>query len=59
MVGTCMNDEICLLMLWVDVCISQQSNLTNEKNLQYHNDSTTKLARTGSAEGTESGVLNR
>ena len=34
--------------------------ITDEKNLQLlHFDSTTKLARTGSAWGTESGVLNR
>ena len=33
--------------------------ITEEENLQYHNESTTKLARTGPAWGTESGVLNR
>ena len=33
--------------------------ITEDRNLQYHNDSTTKLARTGSAQGTELGALNR
>ena len=33
--------------------------IADEKNLQLHFDSTTKLARTGSAWGTESEVLNR
>ena len=33
--------------------------IADKKNLQLHFDSTTKLARTGSAWGTESGALNR
>ena len=56
-----MNDEISLLMLWMDLCMSQQSkfDIADKKNLQQLSDSTTKLARTDSAWGTESGVLNR
>ena len=54
-------NEISLLMLWMDENMSQQSNkkLLRKQNLQYRNESTTELARTGSAWGTESGVLNR
>ena len=33
--------------------------IADKKNLQYLTDSTTKLARTGSTLGIESGVLNR
>ena len=48
-------------MLWMDENTSQQSNKKSlmKENLQYHNESTTKLARTGSAWGTEAGVLKR
>ena len=42
---------------------SQDNNQTQKllltENLQLLNESTTKLARTGSAWGTESGALNR
>ena len=50
-----------LLMLWMDENVSQQSNeksLTKE-NLQLLFDSTTKLARTASTQGIETGALNR
>ena len=33
--------------------------ITEKKNLQLLNDSTTKLARTGSTPGIESGALNK
>ena len=48
-------------MLQMDENASQQSNenLLTKENLQYHNESTTKLARTDSAQGTEAGALNR
>ena len=32
--------------------------ITDEENLQYHDNSTTELVRTGSAWGTESGAFN-
>ena len=42
------------------ICVSTiKLKITGRKNLQYHNELTTKLARTGSARGTESGALNR
>ena len=48
-------------MLWMDIHIGQQSNLKSltRKTYQELSHSTTKLARTGSAWGTESGALNR
>ena len=52
-----MNEQISLFLLWMDTLMKQQSNST--ENLQLLFDSTTKMARTGSAQGTESGVLNR
>ena len=48
-------------MLWMDENESQQSNkklLTNE-NLKLLGETTTKLARTASTWGIETGVLNR
>ena len=45
-----------LLVNGLDGCISESTiklKITDEKNLQDHNESTTKLARTGSAQGTE------
>ena len=47
--------------LWMDTLVRQQSNLKLllTENLLMLYDSTTKLAGTGSAWGTESGVLNR
>ena len=48
-------------MLWMDENMSQQSNeksLTKE-NLQLLYEITTKLARTASTQGIETGVLNR
>ena len=50
-----------LLRLWMDENTSQQSNeksLTKE-NLQYHRESTTKLARTVPTQGIETQALNR
>ena len=50
-----------LLRLWMDENASQQSNkklLTKEK-LQYHRESTTKLARSVPTWGIETGALNR
>ena len=47
-------------MLWMDVYVRQQSNLKSLTRKTYNNSMiTTKLARTGSEQGTESGVLNR
>ena len=46
----------------LDGCISESTiklKITDKKNLQYLNDSTTKLARIGSGWRSESGVLNR
>ena len=56
-----MNKQISLFSLWMDAIMRQQSNLKLllTENLQLLNESTTKLARTGSAWGTESGALNR
>ena len=50
-----------LLMLWMDENMSQQSNEKSmmKENLQYHSESTTKLARTVPTWGIEIGVLNR
>ena len=56
-----MNDQISLLLLWMYKVKRQQSNLKLLliENLQNIFDATTKQARTGSAQGTESGALNR
>ena len=50
-----------LLMLWMDENASQQSNkkLLTKENLQLLGETTTKLARTASTWGIETGVLNR
>ena len=50
-----------LLRLWMDENVSQQSNEKSLKkeNLQYHIESTTKLARTVPTQGIETGVLSR
>ena len=50
-----------LLRLWMDENASQQSNEKSlmKENLQYHRESTTKLARTVPTQGIETGVLNR
>ena len=48
-------------MLWMEESVSQQSNeksLTKE-NLLLHGETTTKLARTPSTWGIETGALNR
>ena len=51
----------CLLMLWMDENVSQQSNekLLTKENLQLLADVTTKQARTVSTWGIETGALNR
>ena len=56
-----MNDEISLLMLWMDLHMSQQSNSKLLTRKTYNNSmiQQPKRARTGSAWGTESGALNR
>ena len=56
-----MNKQISLFSLWMDAIMRHQSDskLLLTENLQLLNESTTKLARTGSAWGTESGALNR
>ena len=56
-----MNDQISLLLLWMDKLTRQQSNLKllPTENLLNLFDVTTKQARTGSTWGTESGALNR
>ena len=56
-----MNDQISLLLLWMYQLMRQQSNLKllPTENLQNIFASTTKQAKTGSAQGTESGVLSR
>ena len=48
-------------MLWMDENASQQSNEKSltEENLQLLGEITTKLARTASTRGIETGVLNR
>ena len=50
-----------LLMLWMDVNASQQSNekLLMKEDLQLLGETTTKLARTASTWGIEAGALNR
>ena len=50
-----------LLRLWMDENASQQSNEKSlmKENLQYHRESTTKLARTVPTWGIGTGVLNR
>ena len=50
-----------LLMLWMDENASQQSNekLLMKENLQLLGEITTKLARTASTWGIETGALNR
>ena len=50
-----------LLKLWMDENVSQQTNKNPlmKENLQYHRESTTKLARTAPTWGIETGVLNR
>ena len=50
-----------LLKLWMDENASQQSNekLPMKENLKLLVDSTTKLARTASRWGIETGALNR
>ena len=59
--NTTMNDSISLLLLWMHTLTRQQSNLNccQQKNVQNAFDSTTKLARTDTAWGTGSEVLNR
>ena len=50
-----------LLMLWMDENMSQQSNekLLTKENLQLLGETTTKLARTASTWGIETGALSR
>ena len=50
-----------LLMLWMDENVSQQSNKKSlmKENLQLLGETTTKLARTASRWGIETGALNR
>ena len=50
-----------LLMLWMDENASQQSNEKSlmKENLQLLAETTTKLARTVSTQGIETGALNR
>ena len=50
-----------LLMLWMDENVSQQSNKKSlmKENLQLLGETTTKLARTASTWGIETGALNR
>ena len=50
-----------LLRLWMGENTSQQSNEKSvmKENLQYHRESTTKLARTVPTWGIETGALNR
>ena len=59
--GTTINEQISLFSLWMDAIMRQQSNSKSllTENLKLLNESITKLARTGFAWGTESGVLNR
>ena len=58
---TTMNNQISLLLLWIDKLVRQQSNLKLllTENLLNIFHVTTKQARTGSAWGTESRALNR
>ena len=48
-------------MLWMDENASQQSNqkLLTKENLQLLGETTTKVARTASTRGIETGALNR
>ena len=50
-----------LLMLCMDENVSQESNEKSlmKENLQLLGDTTTKLARSASTQGIETGVLNR
>ena len=50
-----------LLMLWMDDNASQKSNKKSlmKENLQLLGETTTKLARTASTWGIETGALNR
>ena len=50
-----------LLMLWMDENTSQQSNKKSlmKEHLQFLGKTTTKLARTASTWGIETGALNR
>ena len=50
-----------LLMLWMDENASQQSNKNSlmKENLQLLGETTTKLVRTSSTQGVETGALNR
>ena len=50
-----------LLMLWMDENTSQQSNEKSlmKENLQLLGEITTKLARTASTQGIETGALNK
>ena len=50
-----------LLMLWIDENVSQRSNekLLMMGNLQLLSETTTKLARTASTWGIDTGALNR
>ena len=50
-----------LSRLWMDENASQQSNekLLMKENLQLLGETTTKLARTASTQGIETGALNR
>ena len=56
-----MNDSISLLLLWMHKLTRQQSNLKllPTEKLMNDFDSTTKLARIGTAWGTGPEVLNR
>ena len=56
-----MNDEVSLLMLWMDLHMSQQSDLKSLIRKTYNNSMIQhpNCLRTGSAWGTESGALNR
>ena len=53
--------KISLLMLWMDVHVGQQSNLKLLMRKTYNNSliQQTELGRTGCAQETESGELNR
>ena len=50
-----------LFRLWMDENASQQSDKKSmmKEKLQYHRESTTKLARTVPTQGIETGALNR
>ena len=56
-----MNEQISLFLLWMDTLMRLQSDLKllPTENLLNLFESTAKQDRTGSALGTESGVLNR